>query len=285
MSVASRYGSAQLRPFVESWKRHVAEAELVVFADRLPTEAAQYLEDAGVRVIPARFNLGNPTGWRKAWLRLGAGGWLRLLGVIRGRLGLGAHADSWHEGISEAAFHLYAQRFFCYRRFLAQFGWKYSDVLLVDIRDTLFQVSPFPSVGLHVFAENETIAQSHFARRWFQLSYGNRTFRRLGSFPLLCAGVTLGDGDSIRAYLECNCAESLKIAAVNDIDQAVHNYMVHRGLVPATIHAFGQGPAINLNAMSLASLTVKNGRLLSADGRPFAIVHQYDRVVGLELAG
>jgi len=77
----------------------------------------------------------------------------------------------------------------------------------------------------------------------------------------------------------------LKITPVNDVDQAVHNYMIHRGLLSATVHAFGEGPAINLNATPLSALNVKEGRLLDAQGRAFAVVHQNDRVPGLKING
>lgn len=283
LSVACGYRPAQLAPFIDSWHRHLPGADLAVIAGDLPEETSRYLDGAGVKLVPAEFNMNRIGGWRKAWYRLQLAGWLRMLHATRGLLGLGADADGFHARVSEAAFHLYSQRFFHYRRFLTHFGWKYSHVLLVDIRDTVFQGSPFPCDGLHVFAENEAVGTSHFARRWFQLSYGNSTFKRLAAHPLLCAGVTLGDLAAMRRYLDANCSESLKVCTVNDVDQAVHNYLVHEKLVPATIHPYGTGPAINLNAVPLASLQVADGRLLDPQGRPFAIVHQYDRVPGLQL--
>lgn len=284
LTVACGYRPDQLAPFVESWRRHVPDADLVVIAGGLPEETNRYLDAAGARIVPAEFNLGRLVGWRKAWYRVQLATWLRLLGATRRLLGIGGEADALHRRIAEASFHLFSQRFFHYRRYLDHFGWKYSHVLLVDIRDTRFQCTPFPCAGLHVFAENETVGTNHFAKRWFQLSYGTAVFRRLGPRPLLCAGVTLGDVAAMRQYLEINCSESLRVATVNDVDQAVHNYLIHEQLMPATLHAYGAGPAINLNAVPLSSLHVANGRLLDAAGRPFAIVHQYDRVAGLQLA-
>jgi len=70
LSTASRYAPAQLAPFVESWKKHIPEADLVVIAGRLPIETSQFLDGAGVQVVPTEFNMGSPVGWRKAWLRL-----------------------------------------------------------------------------------------------------------------------------------------------------------------------------------------------------------------------
>jgi len=283
LSVACGYQPGQLAPFIDSWRRHLPAADLVVIAGQLPEETDRYLDAAGVRTVPADFNLNCLRGWRKGWYRLHLAGWMAALHRTRGLLGLGSEVDSLYAHVAEGAFHLYSQRFFHYRRYLEHFGWKYSHVLLVDIRDTIFQGSPFPCEGLHVFAENEPIATSHFARRWFQLSYGNATFRRLGAHSMLCAGVTLGDLAAVRRYLEINCSESLKVCTVNDVDQAVHNYLIHEQLMPATVHGYGTGPAINLNAVPLASLRVVDGRLLNDQGRPFAVVHQYDRVPGLQL--
>lgn len=283
LTVACGYRPDQLAPFVESWRRHLPEADLAIIVGQLPEETDRYLDAAGVKLVPAEFNLGRIVGWRKAWYRVQLASWLRLLRGTRRLLGIGPEADALHARISEAAFHLFSQRFFHYRRYLDHFGWKYTHVLLVDVRDTVFQGSPFPCEGLHVFAENESVGTNHFARRWFQLSYGSAAFRRLADRPLLCAGVTLGDLAAMRRYLEINCTESLCVATVNDVDQAVHNYLVHEGLMPATIHAYGTGPAINLNAVPLASLRVADERLLNDRGVPFAVVHQYDRVPGLRL--
>jgi hypothetical protein len=283
LTVASGYRPEQLAPFVESWQRHLPGTDLVVIAGYLPEETNRYLDAAGVKIVPADFNHTRLVGWRKGWYRVQLAGWLRVLRSTRRWLGVGAEADLLYAHIAEASFHLFSQRFFHYRRYLRHFGWKYSHVLLVDIRDTIFQRSPFPCDGLHVFAENETIATNHFARRWFQLSYGNAVFRRLGQQPLLCAGVTLGDVAAVSRYLDVNCAESLKVSTVNDVDQAVHNFLIHENLVPSHLHAYGEGAAINLNAVSLGSLHVVEDRLLDAQHQPFAIVHQYDRVPGLKL--
>ena len=283
LTVASGYSPEQLAPFIESWRRYLPGTDLAVIAGEMSEATCRYLDAQGVDIVPATFNLARLVGWRKAWYRLVLSGWLRALRCSRQLLGVGSEADALHARISEASFHLFSQRFFHYRRYLDRFGWKYTHVLLVDIRDTVFQCSPFPCNGLHVFAENECIGTNHFARRWFQLSYGAGTFRQLSLQPLLCAGVTLGDVASVRQYLAINCAEALRVAAVNDIDQAIHNYMIHRRLIPANIHAYGEGPAINLNAVPLASLRVSAGHLLDPQGQPYAIVHQYDRVQGLKL--
>lgn len=283
LTVACGYLPAQLAPFVNSWKQQIPGADLVVIAGTLPEVTVRYLEESGAKIVPAEFNLHRLVGWRKAWYRIQLVAWLRLLRMTRRLLGRDANGDELYANVSEAAFHLFSQRFFHYRRYLALFGWKYSHVLLVDARDTVFQSSPFPCDGLHVFAENESIGTSHFARRWFQLSYGSSAFKRLAGHPLLCAGVTLGDLVSVKRYLELNCTESVRVTTVNDVDQAVHNYLIHERLLPAKVHAYGEGPAINLNAVPVESLHVRERKLLNAMGQPFAIVHQYDRVKGLVL--
>src|SRR5262249_21887598 len=85
-------------------------------------------------------------------------------------------------------------------------------------------------------------------------------------------------------YLDCMCEQAARLVACTvGVDQALHNYIVHNRLVPATVHAFGEGGAINLNATRLASLDMRNGRMYGRDGQLLAIVHQYDRVPGLKL--
>ena len=160
-------------------------------------------------------------------------------------------------------------------------------MLLGECRDVVFQSSPFPGADFHVYAENETIGASHFARRWFQLTYGGSVWRELRTRPFLCSGTTINPVPAILSYLEVLTRELGRIMANGGKNQAVHNYVIHRGLVPAVIALFGEGRGITLNAVAAGQLRLEAGRLMDAAGRPFPIVHQYDRVPGLagRLAG
>jgi len=105
-------------------------------------------------------------------------------------------------------------------------------------------------------------------------------WRQLASFPFLNAGSILGDLPSILALLENMVRECRQVQSAQG-DQAVLNYIVHRRLVPATVHPFGEGAVINLHAVQVNSLRIVEGRLVDAENRAIPVVHQYDRVTGL----
>ncbi len=280
LTTAVRYDAAALRPFVSSWKRHLPGADLVVFANHLSPETAEWLLGQGARLLPADLQLFPArSGWRYAlhWGLLAAssrlfGSWLRHgagLDRVQARL------------IRLNLLGLVGARWRHFLLFLRLHRSAYRQVLFVDARDTVFQGDPFPVDGLHVFAENGPIGASHFARRWFQLTYGTATWRRLGSRPFLCAGTTLGDAERALAYAELMSEHCLRFLTLGGEDQAVHNFLVHTGAVAATINAFGDGVAINLNQEPRQRLRVRSGQLVDVRDRPFPIVHQYDRVPGL----
>ena len=274
------YDAALLRPLVESWKRNVPDADLVMFADHVTPETVAWLHARGVQVIPTEMHTTRArVGWRRLpytyLLRASSTLFLWWLRLLCGRI------DSRLPGTRDALLTVQSIRWRAYRSFLRLHRWRYADVLLVDCRDTVFQRTPFPCPGLHSFAEDETIGASHFAKRWFQLSYGHRAWVNLSKDSFLCSGTVAGDSDSILAYLELMERECRAVIAMDGIDQACHNYIVHHRLVNSLVHPFGQGVAINLNAISLAKLRVIDGRLVDADLRPYPVVHQYDRVKGL----
>jgi hypothetical protein len=282
LSVAVNYDAAALKPFVQSCRQQVPNCDIVLFAQNLSPATVQWLESENVRVNFSNFTLFNGwAGWRRAYFQLvsalGTGALARWTRLTTGP------ANDRALQVRRASLHIYSQRYWVYRDFLRAYSGRYSHVLMADSRDVIFQANPFPCAGLHSFGENETIGASHFARRWFQLSYGGGTFRRLAPNAFVCAGVTLGDTPAVLAYLDAMCAESLRVRDYGGVDQAIHNYVLHTGLAPATVHPFGEGCAINLNNIKLSALRVESGRLLNAAGEPYAVVHQYDRVPGLKL--
>ena len=285
LTVAANYGIDVLKPFVRSYQRHLEAADLVVFGGNLDPATVDWLTCHGARVVAGDFNcFWGGAGVAAAVSHWGAAAAVRIAGGLiryssRGRADAGPR-------IREAVLHLSAQRYFLYRRHLEMLRPRYDCVLLVDCRDSVFQGSPFPVSGLHVFAENENIGQSHFGRRWYELSYGHKAWLKHKDRPFLCSGVTLGDTASIIRYLDLMCSQMLAVLPTNfGVDQVVHNQIVHENRAGgAVIHGFGEGCAINLGRNCLSPLALESGRMLNSSGQPFAIVHQYDRVPGLKLA-
>jgi hypothetical protein len=282
IGTAMRYDRNALSPFINSWRRNAPESSVVLFASQLSRDTLDWLKDSGVEVQIRDFN---PPSMRSGVRLLAQQYWLGLsFRFLRVVLAASGAAEMQSLRAARALFSIVNQRFYEYLHFLEAWGHNFSSVLLTDVRDVVFQRTPFPCDGLHVFAENETIDRSHFAKRWLFLSYSVSIRRQLGPRALLNVGTTVGDVRSMVQYLRAMCAEfDRRRAFYWGADTAMHNYVVHGGLVPAIVHTFGDGRAINLNATQSHQLLVSDGELLDGAGLPYPVVHQYDRVKGLVL--
>lgn len=280
LSTAMNYDRRALEPFVASWKQNVPKSDLVLFCKNLSPETVTWLLDSGVDVLPADLPCeSDGIGWRKGLLHYALVASARLHCTALSLMG--AYGKERIPRTLRALYHLYGYRYTLFLQYLTLHGSRYECVLLADCRDVVFQHSPFPCEGLHAFGETERIGESHFAKRWFQLSYGTQAWRDLAHLPFLCAGVTLGTSEAVLRYVQTMDSECQRVMAFTSEDQAVHNYVIHNKLVPANVHDIGEGVAINLNAASAESLKVIDGELVDPNGIPYAVVHQYDRVPGL----
>ena len=113
-------------------------------------------------------------------------------------------------------------------------------VLVVDVRDTLFQLDPFgsgspPISGLQVYEEHQSQTTQHWLTQWpigtckgFQY---NET--------MLCSGSTTGTREAMLKYLEV-MYEEMKVWIedpkcrfdINGDDQSIHNYLYYSGQLP-----------------------------------------------------
>ena len=163
-------------------------------------------------------------------------------------------------------------------------------VLLLDVRDVVFQADPFarldtPPTALHVFEEDAavTVGQCAVNTAWIRSCFDADTAARLAPHPILCSGTTLGAPDAVALYLDRMHAQLSDAACeANGVDQGIHNVLVRRDLVPAAsgvrvhFHTNARGPIATMGYMRTAD-TDYAGRVLNEDGVPYAIVHQYDR--------
>jgi hypothetical protein len=88
--------------------------------------------------------------------------------------------------------------------------------------------------------------------------------------PIVCAGVTVGPGELVLRYLQVMADYLLRLPHQGvGLDQAVHNYVLHKGLVPgARLIPNGSGMVSTLGIVPEARVN----ELLSS-----AVLHQYDR--------
>ena len=149
-------------------------------------------------------------------------------------------------------------------------------ILLVDARDTYFQLDPFASVPrqtdpqarsgiLYFFGENidaTRLGQSKSNRKWLQAAYGDTVTTVLQDKPTICSGATMGEQLALETYIRAMVGESDTTGTVlAGADQGFHNYLYysHKFQYTETIHSIivfdqGQGIVNNMGALRTKEL-------------------------------
>ena len=185
--------------------------------------------------------------------------------------------------------HLMALRFILYYDHLAARRDQYDNILLTDCRDVYFQRDPFSDhlpPGLHTFLESPAMTNGNNknCRVMVVNAFGPKIAEELFPLPVSCAGTTMGDIESILLYLremiEIVC-RSVTMYASND--QGVHNYIVHRGLVPNLhIHDNYSSSVFTAGCESVKDIHFnERGEIIRRDGTVYPILHQIDRHVAI----
>ena len=180
-------------------------------------------------------------------------------------------------------------RFFCYRDYLLGLKEKPGFVLQADIRDIVFQRDPFSfpfKPGLSVTTECRTIIQSRAGVKHLLETVGLRELSRIARRDIVNCGTTVADYETTMKYLDLitSCFNRWFFwALIEGIDQAMHTYFVHKGLIsPVHCYSNWNGPFLTLDSeVVLPQRKNREGYLCNEDGSIIPIVHQYDRIQGL----
>jgi hypothetical protein len=152
--------------------------------------------------------------------------------------------------------------------------------MLSDLRDVLFLADPFDfeiGNGVSCFLEDErfSLGDQVNNRGWLTGGYGDEVFDELRDRPISCSGITIGAAGAVRTYLETMVGELMLLKRqFRGMDQGVHNYILHKGLVPqARLLGNVDGPVLTVGLMDPDSALA-----LFRRRRPeVKVVHQYDR--------
>ena len=280
LGVAEGMSWREVEPFVVSLRQTSFAGEVVLFVADLERETIAGLTAAGVRLQPMR--------------RLRLLGFGRFVEPYDTRLSRMHHVyPSLIRRLSRlsrqpaltsarlaAAISVRDVRRFClYYRHLVAHHDSYANVMLTDVRDVVFQSDPLDfdlGDAVHCFLEDERqpIAAQPHNRKWVRAAFGDEVLSELANLPVVCAGVTIGPCERVLEYLRVMVEFLLELRTQRTgLDQAVHNYVIHQGLVPnvrlvpngnPVVATLGTVPAEEVNAFQGA-----------------AVLHQYDRHAAL----
>ena len=181
----------------------------------------------------------------------------------------------------EWKYSLLVDRHFIFRDFLRSEGHDFTDVLISDARDVIFQANPFRvrrDAAVSFAAEDQIIIKCFFNNCWMTNVYGEATRDAFGQETISCAGTTIGICEDIQKYLELMCLELEQHPEpiVNFGDQACHNYIYYQ-LRPDFIALDRAGRIVQTLGYTLDGRVSIGEDGVRVDDVAPPIVHQWDR--------
>lgn len=289
LGTATGYKPEQVSAFVDSLKQTGFKGAVRLLVERENLALQGYLASNGIGIIL----LDSTPWWAPSWFaaRRFNGGRMRLVQKAAARFAClvpppllslyGVH-------LGDGCNHIVNWRFFHYLHFLQANRRLFSQVLLTDVRDVVFQTDPFegvPARCLWFFQEYSalTLGSEPSNRFWVETAYGSEGLQRIQQNGILCAATMMGGTGSMIEYLRRLTAELIRLTTIAGggfgSDQAAHNWLYWSGLFPeAEVKENFLGPVATLALEPLERLKFDGrGRLLNHDGRPAPMLHQYDR--------
>lgn len=195
-----------------------------------------------------------------------------------------------------------------------QFYTRRSYILILDFRDTYFQLDPFgllpplpsrrPKYDLRLFAENrkvKTLGTCKFNSFWVKKCFSKEAIVPIQHESVICSGSTMGSFDAVLFYVGTMLRWMDRVQCWRkgiESDQGYQNYLFYYGhfnapdgSANATLFQQGEGVVNTVGAMngfrvpkdqrgpldSFWKVRDKDGFVLNADGSRSACVHQWDR--------
>ncbi len=258
LAAASGYQFAQIKPFIVTLKKSGFKGDLCLFISQADTDLLIQVKQLNVILIP--FTTAYP--FNKDLLD---------------SKGLLPHKFS--NGISVKFL-----RYILYYLYLKKYGDNYSNVLISDIKDVIFQRDPFDfRIGdqLCCFLEEAgyTLATSPFNSGRILTHFGKEALQKIGNNQPSCSGTIIGSIPAMIAYLEqmINAISTLDYQGGGD--QGVHNYLIYTRKVPnIRLISNETGPVLTIGSKISKEIRFnKHGFVINDKGEIYKIVHQYDR--------
>jgi len=189
----------------------------------------------------------------------------------------------------------YQQRFDFYYSYLQDKFEYYNSIFLTDSRDVFFQENPFVfqyKSNLNFYLEGTTIENCKHNSNWIKKTVGRIAYEKIKKNRISCSGTVIGKSRDIFNYIKLmnenikkykykkNFKEYVLFKKkYNGYDQGIHNFLIRDNFFPEC-HLYdnteGNIATINYHFSNLNFNS--NHRLVNDQGRPYDVVHQYDRI-------
>jgi hypothetical protein len=269
-----RLSCADLYPFVESLRSTGYSGDCVFFSTSMSRSSLSYLHDHGIQTIPFYY----PAIRNHQPLLYGWSLWKLLLNKLKSR--------ELRLKIARLVWDLFFIRFLFARNFLTAHA-EYSQVMLTDVRDVVFQRDPFAWMenrkGVFCFEEKQgrTIGECNSNSRMVREIFGEEGWTEMRKCQISCAGVTFGTRVELLEYLERFLdlsLDALSLRPCSGSDQGVHNRVVHFEKLGNLALLDNEGPVFTMGCVSQEFIRVNAaGEVVNRQGDVYSVLHQYDR--------
>lgn len=274
LGVIRRLTRKSLSPFVESLRATGYAGDCVFFSTSTSRGTIDYLRDHGIQTIPFYY----PAIRNHQPLVYGWSVWKLLLTQLRSReLQLKLARFGWDLVFIR----------FLFARNIIQARPEYSQIMLTDVRDVVFQSDPFAWMedkkGVFCFEEvpGRTIGECNSNSRMVREVFGHQGVDKLRNSQISCSGVTFGTRLELLKYLErfldlSLAADSLR--SCSGSDQGVHNWIVHVEKLPDLELIDNEGPVFTMGCVAKEHIRFNTaGEVVNKQGDAYSVLHQYDR--------
>ena len=276
LSTVCRLDYKSLQPFVRSLRECSQATDIVFFTSHVSAIDRQQLKAAGVHTIPFFY----PTIRMRQPASI-----LWPVAKILFRL---SDDGSYRRAVARPFANLFFLRNMLFLDYLMKHRNEYENVFLTDCRDVVFQGDPFHDLDAHsgviAFLEHgdTVIGESPANRSMVHACVGSGGLAEVANKVPSCAGTVLGTAPAVSDYLRVFVEWIPRLRRMRMIpgdDQGLHNYLVHTGRIPnMRIIDNRQGPVATLGCVPDDQINLDGqGHVIQEDGRPFAVLHQYDR--------
>jgi len=235
---------SEVRPFVESLRRHYQGEVMMLVTSKRSAELVEYLRSH--RIIPVYFDC-------QIWMVMQ----VQLARYVRyGEILRGASKQYVRILLTDAA-----------------------DVLF---QGDPFNNIPDDELLCFMEVSGRTIGQCESDSEWIQQIFGSDALERVKNYDISCSGTTIGSHRAIVEYIDLLLQPAkpnlmARLMNYRGHDQGIHNYLLHTGALPkARLIPNGQH-VYTVGRVNDAEITLgPGGTILAPGARLCPIVHQYN---------
>lgn len=270
LTLAHGYKWPQLSIFVNSLRKNDFDGDIVVFASRIDRQTARKLKERGVIVLKVFLPL---VRLRNVFLVPGWKPWRWLFRITPG--------FKTKREIAKYVFNIMCARFACFHDYLECNLERYDKVVIADVKDVCFQGNPFESMEtFQIVSFLEELLKIGVGNiQWMEEAFGSRLDPTILEEIICCAGVTIGTSTAVHDYLTKMLKHLYQVeimTPVLGVDQAVHNFLFHRGQLEGSA-VMNNGNPICMTMGPGYPYELDANQNVVAGGSVISILHQYDR--------